>query len=60
MAASINAPTPDNALVIMPAKSWLIDLGVALELPSAPLEIPPAAWTAPLKKFLPHVLWTAL
>lgn len=60
MAATINPTTPTNAPVNMPAEPWLIDLGAALEPPSTPSESPPAAWTAPLKKFFPHLLCTAL
>jgi len=53
-----NATVPMTA-VTKPPKLWLTDLGAAL-VPTNPLDIPPAAWTPPLRKLFPHVLVTAL
>lgn len=46
--------------VTMSPKLSLTDLVAALDEPASPPESPPAAWTAPPKKLLPHVLVTAL
>lgn len=53
-----NATVP-MAAVTKPLKLWLTDLGAAF-VPTKPLDIPPAAWTAPPRKLFPHVLVTAL
>jgi len=58
LAANPNATVP-MTVVTRPPKVWLTDLRPAL-VPSKPPDIPPAAWTAPPKKLLPHVLLIAL